>query len=72
MAKMIDCSKVDPTSGCKHITFGNDCQEVLRRAAEHAKEHGILRITPEMMQRAQAAIQDCPWILLEMNSTKLS
>jgi predicted small metal-binding protein len=32
--------------------------EVLRNVAEHAKEHGILEVTPEMMERVKANIKD--------------
>ena len=37
---MIDCSKVDPSSGCKYVV-GRNGRGVLRKAADHAKEHGI-------------------------------
>jgi len=49
MAKIIECSKVDPSSGCKHVVRGKDEEEVLRKAAEHAKEHGIREVTPELL-----------------------
>src|SRR5262249_36141684 len=41
MAKMVECAKVDPSSGCTHVIRGNTEQEVLQKAAEHAKQHGI-------------------------------
>ena len=41
MAKMLECAKVDPSSGCKHVVRGETVEEVLQKAAEHAKEHGI-------------------------------
>ena len=58
MAKIIECSKVDPSSGCNHIVRGKDEEEVLRKAAEHAKEHGIREVTPELMQKVRSAIRD--------------
>jgi predicted small metal-binding protein len=58
MAKIIECSKVDPSSGCKYVIRGKDEEEVLRKAAEHAKEHGIQEVTPELMQKARSAIRD--------------
>ena len=58
MGKMIDCSKVDPSSGCKKIVRGETEEEVLRRAAEHAKEHGIREVTPELLQKVRSAIRD--------------
>jgi len=58
MAKIIECNKVDPSSGCKHVLRGKDEEEVLRKAAEHAKEHGIREVTPELLQKVRAAIRD--------------
>jgi len=58
MSKIIECSKVDPSSGCTHIVRGQNDEEVLHNAAEHAKEHGIREITPELMQKVRAAIRD--------------
>ena len=58
MAKIIECDKVDPSSGCHYVARGKDEAEVLRKAAEHAKDHGIHEVTPEMMKRVRAAIRD--------------
>ena len=58
MAKIIECSKVDPSSGCSYVVRGKDEEEVLRNAAEHAKEHGIREVTPELMQKVRSAIRD--------------
>ena len=58
MAKMLECAKVDPSSGCKHIVRGETEDEVLKKAAEHAKEHGIRQVTPELMARVKANIRD--------------
>jgi predicted small metal-binding protein len=58
MAKIVECSKVDPSSGCNHVVRGTTEQEVLQKAAEHAKEHGIRQMTPEMMQKVKANIRD--------------
>ena len=52
MAKILECAKVDPSSGCKHIVRGETVEEVLQKAAEHAKEHGIRQVTPELIERA--------------------
>jgi predicted small metal-binding protein len=46
MAKILECAKVDPSSGCQHIIRGETEEEVLKKAAEHAKEHGIREVTP--------------------------
>jgi predicted small metal-binding protein len=58
MGKVIECAKVDPSSGCKHVVRGNTEEEVLKNAMEHAKQHGIRQATPELMAKAKAAIRD--------------
>ena len=32
MAKMLECAKVDPSSGCKHIVRGETVEEILQKA----------------------------------------
>jgi len=54
----LECAKVDPSSGCRHILRGETEKEVLRKAAEHAKEHGIREVTPELIERVKANIRD--------------
>ena len=58
MAKILECAKVDPSSGCKHVVRGETAEEVLQKAAEHAKEHGIRQVTPELIERIKANIRD--------------
>lgn len=58
MAKIIECAKVDPSSGCKHVIRGKDEAEVLKNAMEHAKSHGIREVTPELKAKVKAAIRD--------------
>jgi len=58
MGKIIECAKVDPSSGCTHVIRGKDEEEVLKNAAEHAKEHGIREVTPELMAKVKAAVRD--------------
>ncbi len=58
MAKILECAKVDPSSGCRHIVRGETVEQVLQKAAEHAKEHGIREVTPELMERVKANIRD--------------
>ena len=38
MAKIVECAKVDPSSGCKHVVRAQTDEEVLKKAAEHAKQ----------------------------------
>lgn len=58
MGKVIECAKVDPSSGCQHVIRGNTEEEVLKNALEHAKSHGIRNATPELTAKAKAAIRD--------------
>ena len=57
MSKVIYCSKVNPASDCDHVIRGADENEVLRKAAAHASEHG-LDPTPELLSQVKAAIED--------------
>ena len=58
MGKMVECAKVDPSSGCTHVVRGNTEEEVLKKATEHAKQHGIREVTPELKVKVKAAIRD--------------
>ena len=58
MAKILECAKVDPASGCKHIIRGETEEEVLQEAAEHAKEHSIREVTPELIALVKSHIRD--------------
>ena len=58
MAKILECAKVDPSSGCKHIVRGETIEEVLQKAGEHAQEHGIRQVTPELIELVKANIRD--------------
>ena len=58
MAKVLDCGKVNPASGCGHIVRGETEEELMTNAAEHAKTHGFTEIPPELMERVKANIED--------------
>ena len=58
MGKILECGKVDPSSGCTHVVRGKDEAELLKNAMEHAKQHGIREMTPELMVKVKAAIRD--------------
>ncbi len=58
MEKILECAKVDPSSGCKHMVRGKTEEELLRKAAEHAKEHCIREVTPELIERVKTYIHD--------------
>ncbi|MFY9556770.1 MAG: DUF1059 domain-containing protein [Blastocatellia bacterium] len=57
MAKAIHCNEVNPSSECDHVVRGATEDEVLQKAAVHAKEHG-LEATPELLAQVRAHIQD--------------
>ncbi len=57
MAKIIDCAKVNPASGCGHVVRGETEEDTLRLAGEHAKEHGMVA-TRELLQMVKAHMQD--------------
>jgi predicted small metal-binding protein len=58
MAKVIECAKVDPSSGCNYVVRGETEEDLLQKVAVHAKEHGIREVTPELMELVKANIHD--------------
>jgi predicted small metal-binding protein len=56
--KMVECSKVDPSTGCNQVIRGATEQEVIQKATEHAKQHGIRQMTPDLMQKVKANIRE--------------
>lgn len=58
MGKVVECAKVDPSSNCTRVIRGNDESDVMRKAVEHAKEHGIRDVTPELQAKVRASIHD--------------
>jgi predicted small metal-binding protein len=58
MAKIIDCGKVNPASGCCHVVRGETESEALRLAAEHAQREHDLRPTPALMAMVKDHMQD--------------
>ena len=57
MGKIIECHKVNPTNDCDHVVHGRDENELMRNAAEHAREHG-LEPTPELMAQVRTHMED--------------
>jgi predicted small metal-binding protein len=53
----VECAKVDPSSGCKHVVRGETEEAVLKKAGEHAKQHGIREVRPEPLDRVTANIR---------------
>ncbi len=58
MSKIIDCNKVNPASGCTHVVRGETEDELLKNAEAHAREHGIVEVTPELLAQIKANIED--------------
>jgi predicted small metal-binding protein len=56
MGKIIDCHKVNRTSDCQHVVRGASEEEVLQKAGEHAKEHGLAP-TPELLAQVKSFIE---------------
>jgi predicted small metal-binding protein len=57
MMKAMHCG--DLMKGCDFVARGASEDEVMKKAAEHAKSaHGIDNITPELAQKVKAAIKD--------------
>jgi predicted small metal-binding protein len=57
MAKQLTCGDVMP--GCSFVAEGKDVDEVMTKAAEHAKkDHGISTIPPDVASKVKAAIKD--------------
>ncbi len=58
MGKIIDCNTLNPASGCTHVVRGETEEELLKNAEVHAKEHGIVEVTPELLEQIKANIED--------------
>jgi predicted small metal-binding protein len=57
MAKVLKCGDVVP--GCDFEMTGNSEEEVLQKAAEHAKtDHGMENVPPEVLAKVRGAIHD--------------
>jgi len=57
MAKELKCGDLMP--GCKAVVEGKDEDEVVAKAAEHAKSaHGLQQITPELASKVRSAIKE--------------
>ncbi len=58
MSKILECAKVDPSSGCNYVIRGNSVEEILQSAGEHIKAHGVREFTPEMIAKVKSYIRD--------------
>ncbi len=57
MPKELRCSDLNP--GCDFVAKGKDENEVMQKAAEHAKhDHGMAVISPDVERKARTAIRE--------------
>jgi predicted small metal-binding protein len=57
MAKTLNCR--DMGVACDWVARGATVEEVMAKAAEHARKvHGMQTMTPEMQQKAKSLIKD--------------
>jgi predicted small metal-binding protein len=57
MSKVLKCGDVVP--GCSYEIRGNSEQDVLQKAAEHAKSaHNLDSIPPDVMSKVKGAIHE--------------
>jgi len=56
MAKTLSCRDVGPD--CNFTASAETEAELLRQVAAHASEHGIVEVTPELIEKVRAAIKD--------------
>jgi predicted small metal-binding protein len=58
MPKELRCSDVGMKT-CTFVAKGNDTDEVMKKAADHAKTaHGMAMIPPDVEKKARAVIRD--------------
>jgi len=57
MTKVLKCNDLNP--GCTFEARGNTDEDVLQKAAEHAKTaHNMKEIPPDVLDKARSAIRD--------------
>jgi predicted small metal-binding protein len=57
MEKELRCGDLMP--GCNYVAKGQNADEVMAKAAEHAKrDHGMSSIPPDVASKARQAIRD--------------
>ncbi len=59
MAKILRCKHIGPDTSCQFEAKGETEDEILKQVAAHASaEHGITEVTPELVDKARANMQD--------------
>ena len=54
--KTITCRDVGPD--CAFTASADTEEELLQKVAAHASEHGIVEVTPELIEKVKSAIKD--------------
>ena len=57
MTVRLDCGKVQPASGCTHVMEAESEDEVMRLAAEHARDDHGMEVTPELAQEVRKHLE---------------
>lgn len=59
MAKQLRCADLMPGCNCNFVAEGKDAEEIMAKAAQHAKnDHGMATIPQEVAAKVRAAIGD--------------
>lgn len=58
MTLQVDCAKVNPATGCTTVLQAETEDELMQKVAVHAKDHGIVDVTPELITQVKAAIEE--------------
>ncbi len=56
MSKVIYCK--DAGNDCTEVIRGQTEEEVLQKAAEHAKQHGLVEVTPALATQLRGLIKE--------------
>jgi predicted small metal-binding protein len=58
MTLQVDCAKVNPATGCTTVIQAETEEELMQKVAEHAKDHGITEVTPELIAQVKGTIEE--------------
>ena len=59
MAKVLRCKHIGPDTNCTFEARGATTDDILQQVAAHAGAvHGIKKVTPELVEKAQANIRE--------------
>ncbi len=59
MAKILRCKHIGPDTSCQFEAKGETEDEILKQVAAHAAaEHGITQVTPELVDKARANMEN--------------